>query len=54
MPSLMFGICEICRTSSERLLEFNRELVCTKCFKNRVRSMASGIGEHVVFEVRRG
>ena len=47
----MFGICEICRTSSERLLEFDRALMCTRCFRGRIRSIASGeVGERVVFE----
>ncbi|MGI0048064.1 MAG: hypothetical protein ACREAW_00850 [Nitrososphaera sp.] len=32
-------VCEICRASSESLLEFNGVLSCTACFKSKIQSM---------------
>jgi hypothetical protein len=36
----MTGVCEICRTSAESLLEFNGVLSCAVCFKSKIQSMA--------------
>lgn len=35
----MTGVCEICRASSESLLEFNGVLSCIECFRSKIQSM---------------
>lgn len=41
----MEGICEICR-SSGALLEFNKMLACTACFKKSIDSVALDFKKH--------